>query len=158
MLSKARGFTLIEMVVTVAIVGTLASVLVPFAQLAIQRNKERELKLALREIRHAIDTYKQAGDEGRIYRSATTTGYPESLKILVQGVPNMKDPKGGKLYFLRRIPRDPMHTDTTIDPEATWGKRAYASEPDDPRDGDDVYDIYSLSTKAGLDGRPYRTW
>lgn len=152
------GFTLIELVVTVALVAILASVIVPLAQVGVQRGKEQDLKLALREIRAAIDGYKQAVDDGRIYRSIDATGYPPSLQVLVDGVPDLKDPKGRKMYFLRRIPRDPMNADATLGADATWGKRSYRSDADNPQEGDDVYDVYSLSQQTGLDGRPYREW
>lgn len=156
---KSRaGFTLIELMVTVALVAILASVIVPLAQVSVQRSKEQDLKIALREMRSAIDGYKQAVDDGRIYRSIDSTGYPPSLQVLVDGVPDLKDPKGRKIYFLRRIPRDPMNSDATLDADATWGKRAYRSDADNPQEGDDVYDVYSLSRQTGLDGRPYREW
>lgn len=155
---RARGFTLIELMVTVAIMAILASVVVPLLQVSVQRNKEQELKLALRELRTALDAYKQAVDEGRIYRALDGTGYPPTLEVLVEGVPDLRDPKGRKIYFLRRIPRDPMSNDNEHDAATTWGKRAYRSEPDDPREGDDVYDVFSLSERKGLNGRPYREW
>ncbi|MDI1300981.1 MAG: type II secretion system protein [bacterium] len=153
-----RGFTLIELMVTVALVAILASVVAPLAQVSMQRSKEQDLKLALREIRIGIDAYKQAVDSGRIYRSADTTGYPPSLAALVEGMPDLKDPKGRKIYFLRRLPRDPLNSDENLKADATWGKRSYRSDADDPREGDDVYDVYSLSEKTGLNGRPYREW
>ncbi|MNY53506.1 hypothetical protein D3C86_1892690 [compost metagenome] len=114
--------------------------------------------MALREIRGAIDAYKRAGDEGRIYRSATTTGYPETLDVLVEGGPDLKDPAKRKIYFLRRVPRDPLNPDIKLAPAATWGKRAYASEADRPKEGDDVYDVYSTSKRIGLNGLPYAQW
>lgn len=157
-MTRTQGFTLIELMVTVAIVAILASVIVPLTQVSVQRSKEQDLKLALREIRTAIDAYKQAVDEGRIYRSIDTTGYPASLEMLVQGVPDLKDAKERKIYFLRRVPRDPMSADASLPAAATWGKRSYRSEPDNPREGEDVYDVYSLSERKGLDGRPYREW
>lgn len=153
-----RGFTLIELMVSVAILAVLASVVVPLAQVSSQRAREQELRLALRELRGAIDAYKQAVDDGRVYRSIDTTGFPPNLEVLVSGVTDLKDPKGRNIYFLRRIPRDPMNADAALPAEATWGKRSYASEPDDPREGDDVYDVYSLSRRTGLDGRPYQEW
>lgn len=154
----SRGFTLIELMVSVALVAILASALVPMAQLSVQRGKEQELKLALREIRAGIDDYKRAVDAGRVYRSADAAGYPESLSVLVSGVVDIKDPKSRKIFFLRRIPRDPLNDDETIPADSTWGKRTYRSEASEPLEGEDVYDVYSLSDKVGLNGRPYREW
>ncbi len=154
-----RGFTLIEMVITVAIVGLLASVAFPMAEVAVQRSKEHEFRDALQQIRNAIDAYKQAADEGRIIVDAQKTGYPPTLQALVDGVIDAKSPnKDQKIYFLRRIPRDPFSLDTTQPPEATWGKRSYASPPDDPQEGDDVYDVYTQSSNIALNGIPYRQW
>lgn len=146
------------MVVTVALVAVLASIIVPMAQMTVQRTKEQELRIALREIRSAIDAYKKAGDEGRVYRSGMTTGYPRSLKILVEGVPDQQDPKSRKIFFLRRIPRDPLATNKSLSPETTWGLRSYASEAEAPQPGDDVYDVYSLNPGIGLNGIPYKEW
>lgn len=154
----SKGFTLIEMLVTLTLVALLAMVTVPLAQVGMQRNQEQELKLALREIRQAIDAYKRAVDEGRVSRSAEDSGYPPNLDALVGGVPDVKDPRGRNIYFLRRIPRDPMSTDDALPPAATWGTRSYRSEPDNPQAGDDVYDVYSLSARTGLNGTPYRMW
>lgn len=157
-MKSVRGFTLIEMMVTVVLVGILASVVVPLTEMSIQRGREHELRMALREIRGAIDAYKRAGDEGRIHRSATSTGYPATLDVLVAGEPDLQHPGRRKIYFLRRVPRDPMNADMTRAPAATWGKRSYASEAEHPREGDDVYDVHSLSRRAGLNGRPYAQW
>jgi general secretion pathway protein G len=145
-----RGFTLIEMLVTLAILALLASLALPLSELSVQRAKERELRQALRMVRGAIDDYKQAVDANRIARPADASGYPPTLEVLVEGVKDAKDPKGAKMYFLRRIPRDPFGGD--------WGLRSYASPPDDPRPGKDVYDVYSKSEGTGLDGVPYREW
>ena len=154
----ARGFTLIELVVTIAILGLLATVAVPFAQLVQQRQKEAELRDGLKQIRNAIDAYKQAVVEKRIQRPADSTGYPPDLDVLWQGVPDATKPDDSKIYFLRRLPRDPFFPDAAAAPAATWGKRSYASPPDEPQEGDDVYDVYSLSEKTGLNGVRYREW
>ena len=154
-----RGFTLIELVITVAIVGLLASVALPLAELTVQRNKEHELRQSLREIRTALDAYKQAVSEGRVAHSLNDTGYPPSLNVLTDGVPDASSPdKKKKIYFLRHIPRDPMFDDATRSNEETWGKRSYASSADAPEEGDDVFDVYSQSLVVGLNGIPYRNW
>ncbi|MFY9328343.1 MAG: type II secretion system protein [Georgfuchsia sp.] len=156
---KGRGFTLIEMLITVVIVGLLASVSFPMAEVAVQRSREHDLRDALQQIRHAIDAYKQAADEGRIIIEAQKSGYPPTLEALVEGVDDAKSPnRDDKIYFLRRIPRDPFADDSSLSAEATWGKRSYASPPDDPQEGDDVYDVYTLSSATGLNGVPYRQW
>ncbi|HZP92631.1 MAG TPA: type II secretion system protein [Burkholderiales bacterium] len=154
---RLRAFTLIEMVITVAIVAILASAAMPLVQLNAQREKEQELRTALRQIREAIDAYKQAADDGTIEKKADASGYPPNLHVLVDGVENIKKPDKPKVYFLRRLPRDPFapESDTA---EETWGKRCYASPPDEPSEGDDVFDVYSKSEEVGLNGVPYRKW
>jgi general secretion pathway protein G len=155
---SAPGFTLIELVITVAIVALLASVALPVSEIAVQRTKEQDLRRTLRQIREAIDAYKQASDEGRIKKSVGDSGYPPKLEELVEGVEDQKSPKKEKIYFLRRVPRDPLATDPTLSAVATWGKRSYASPPDDPREGDDVFDVFSLAQGKGINGQPYRDW
>ena len=154
----ARGFTIIEMVITVAIIGLLASVAMPLVELTVQRSKEQELRHALREIRGAIDEYKRAAEKGQVARAADATGYPPSLTVLVDGVVNATDPKKRRIYFLRRLPRDPFHDDADTPASDTWGLRSYESLPQSPSEGKDVFDVYSLSTATGINGVPYRGW
>lgn len=146
-----KGFTLIELVITVAILGLLASVALPLAEVSVQRAKEQELRRSLRDIRDAIDAYKRASDEGVIDKALNKSGYPPSLAVLVEGAVDRKDPKGGRIHFLRRVPHDPVSGEP-------WGLRSYASPADTPQSGDDVYDVHSKSAHAGLNGVPYREW
>jgi general secretion pathway protein G len=155
---RAAGFTLIELVITLAIVALLASVAFPLTDLVVQRAKEHELRRALREIREGIDAYKQAWDEGRIVKKVGESGYPKKLTDLVEGVEDIRTPKKERIYFMRRIPRDPMSADPTLSPTESWGKRSYASPPDDPKEGEDVFDVFTLSSGVGINGRPYREW
>lgn len=154
---KYAGFTLIELLVTVAIVAILASVALPLSSLAQQRAKEQELRQNLREIRSAIDAYKQAADEGRVQKSIDQSGYPPKLSILVEGVEDARSPVHNRLYFLRRIPHDPF-ADQSIAADSSWGLRSYDSPPDAPHAGKDVYDVYSLSDRVGLNGISYKEW
>lgn len=153
------GFTLIELLVTVALVGLIASMVFPFAELSVTRARERDLRDALQQIRTAIDAYKQAYDEGRIQQKVGQVGYPPNLQVLEEGVDDVKNPTAGKkLYFLRRIPRDPMATNSSLSAADTWGKRSYASPSSSPQEGEDVFDVYSKSPATGINGIPYQKW
>ena len=153
-----RGFTLIELMVVIAIIGILATMAMPMIELARVRSDESELRTALRQIRTGLDDYRKAWDEGRIEKKVGASGYPPSLDVLVNGVRDIKQPNDVRIYFLRRLPRDPFFSDKTTPAEQTWGLRSYASPPDEPAPGADVFDVYSLSGRTGLNGIPSRNW
>ena len=148
-----RGMTLVELIVAVSILTLLSTLAVPLASYKVKRDKERDLRYALREIRTAIDRYKDASDQQKIQVKVGTDGYPEDLDILVEGVTLVGNASGAKIKFLRRIPIDPM-TGTT-----DWGKR---SSQDDPKSnswgGQNVFDVYSKSMDRSRDGTPYSEW
>jgi general secretion pathway protein G len=155
---RARGFTLVELMVVLAIVGLLATVAVPLGKMATQRLKEAELREALRDLRIGIDAYKRAAELGRILVKADESGYPPNLEVLVNGVDDARDPNKAKIYFMRHLPRDPFFPDSAAPAAESWGLRSYKSPPDDPQPGDDVFDIYTYAKGAGLNGVPYREW
>jgi general secretion pathway protein G len=151
-----RGFSLVEVIVVITILMIMASAAMPLARVTNQRQKEAELRRALREMRTGIDKFKDAVDNGLI---ATTElrpgseGYPPDLDTLVEGVPAANDASGRKLKFLRRIPIDPMTNGTE------WGKRAYQDKPDTTSwGGQNVFDVYTTSGATALDGTKYRDW
>ncbi len=164
--SRHKGFTLIELMIVVAIMAILATAALPFREMMVKREKEQELRTALRQIRTAIDAYKQAVDDGRIAKKLDESGYPPRLEELFIGVADIKSQDKEKkfIYFLRRLPRDPMFVEpdplgTTVTPAVdTWGKRSYESPWDSPKAGDDVFDVHSMSEVIGLNGIPYREW
>jgi general secretion pathway protein G len=160
---KIKGFSYVEMVFSVAMLALLAAVATPYLEKNIQRKKELEFRQNLRQIRTAIDEYKEASDQGKIKKSIGDSGYPHRLEDLVNGVDDITDPQKKKLRFLRRVPADPMYpknlqADKEINPEDTWGKRSYDSDADNPREGSDVYDVYSLSADIGMNGIAYGQW
>ena len=155
--ASQRGFTLIEVVVTLALIGLLAGMAAPLTETVVRRGKEQELRTALYQIRDAIDAYKRAFDAGYIEKSLNSSGYPPNLKVLVEGVRDVRSAKGAKFYFLRRVPHDPL-APAKRDDEGGWGVRAYDSTAQNPRDGEDVFDVYSHARGKGLNGIAYREW
>jgi general secretion pathway protein G len=154
----STGFTLVELVITVAIVGVLALLAAPLLEVTAQRLRESELRSSLRQIRAAIDSYHQAVIDKKIQVAADDTGYPPNLDILVTGVPDASRPDAPMIYFLRRLPRDPMNPDSELSAAESWGKRSYSSSYDEPMEGEDVFDVFSRSEAVGLNGVPYREW
>ena len=147
-----RGFSLIELIVTVTIIAILAGLAVPLAKNSIRRQNEIELRRGLREMRVAIDRYKEAADLGLIEVTLGTEGYPESLEVLVEGVDQI-GAVDRQLKFLRRIPVDPMTNSTD------WGLRSYQDEPDSTSwGGDNVFDVYTKSRAEAMDGTRYGDW
>jgi len=116
------------------------------------------LRAALRQIRTAIDAYKAAADAGLIAKTVTESGYPPSLEVLVQGIEVQNVADRRRIVFLRQLPRDPFFLEQAAAPGQHWATRSYGSPPDDPRPGDDVYDVSSRSARLGLNGVEYREW
>ena len=147
--SGERGLTLVELIVTVAILTILATAAVPLARFQVKREKERELRYDLWSMRDAIDKYKDAADRGAMQIKLESQGYPPDLETLVNGV----EVQGKKLKFLRKIPVDPMTG------QADWGMRSMQDDPDsDSWGGQSVFDVYSKSDGTALDGTKYSTW
>jgi general secretion pathway protein G len=150
--ARQAGFTLIELVITTAILMILASVALPIARVSVQRTKEVELRRDLLDMRNAIDRYKDLADRNQVRVKAGTDGYPPDLETLVDGVPLAGKP-GERIRFLRKIPVDPMTGKTD------WGLRCVQDEPDSTSwCGDDVFDVFSQSTGMALDGSKYSSW
>ena len=157
---RARGFTLIEKVDTLAMVGVLAAAALPLYEVTVTRQKEAELRAALRTIRSALDAYKAAVDSGQVAKGALDSGYPPSLEILVDGVEltNVAPGAPTRRAFLRHLPLDPFAPDPAQGAAGQWATRSFASPPDDPQPGPDVYDVASRSTRVGSNGVPYSQW
>ena len=151
------GFSLIEVMLTLALLGLLASIAAPLTETLVRRGKEQELKTALYQLRDAIDAYKRAFDAGYIEKSLNATGYPPSLDVLVEGVRDVRSAKGAKFYFLRRIPHDPLIA-SKRDDDGAWGLRSYDSSAQNPREGEAVFDVYSKARGKGLNGIAYGQW
>ena len=156
--ANSNGFTLIELMVSLAILASLAAALLPMTELMARRSQEQTLKEGLRKIRGAIDAYKQASDDGDIAKVVGATGYPPDLEVLQTGVVDKKNINGGKRFFLRRLPRDPTCNCPDTSAAETWQLRSYDSAFDAPQAGADVFDVSSMNTKEGLNGIPYNQW
>jgi len=153
-----RGFTLIEMMISLALLATLASAAIPIYQRQEQQRNEEELRVALRDIRSAIDRYGQLVEEGIIEKDADMSNWPASLDLLVDGVVNKKSPNKEKIYLLRRIPRDPFCDCDGRKNTETWRVRASTQAPGETTGGKDVWDVSSTSSQPGLNGIPYAQW
>ena len=157
----ATGVTLIELLVTLAILSILAAAALPYVELTVRRDKELELRRSLREVRSGIDAFHGDWIAGRITHSdgvASADGYPRKLQVLVEGA-DTGDARGGKRRYLRRLPRDPFAETATTAPANQWVIRGYQDKPDTLTwNGRDVYDIHSASPAQAIDGTDYRDW
>ncbi len=155
-LSSAAGYSFVELVIVTTIILILAAAILPLTKVTVQRQREIELHRVLREMRTAIDAYKDAVDAGLIGGTDVrvgSEGYPPDLETLIEGVTVQNDQSGRKLKFLRRIPIDPMTG------EADWGLRSYQDEPDATAwGGQNVFDVYTKADGTALDGTRYRDW
>ena len=158
---SVTGLTLIELIVTLVILSILASAALPYAEVAVRRDRETELRNGLREIRAAIDRFNEDWRLGRIPKTGDTAGddgYPRTLEVLVNGVAQLGAATGKRVTYLRRIPRDPF-ADPSLPPAEQWTLRGYQDAPDTLFwNGKDVYDIHSRSGRQALDGTNYRDW
>jgi general secretion pathway protein G len=149
---RERGFTLIELIVTVTVIAVLVGMAIPLTRNTIKRQREEDLRISLREMRVAIDKFKEASDKGQIQKTLDSEGYPVKLQDLVDGVP-MMNAVDKKLKFLRRIPIDPMTNSTE------WGMRSYQDDPKSSSwGGQNVFDVYTKSGGIALDGTKYSDW
>jgi general secretion pathway protein G len=155
---KLKGFTLVELLVTLTLLSIVAMTAMPLAEITSVRLKEYELRQALRQIRTALDQYKAASDAGLIPKVAGESGYPPSLEALTAPIASGKDLVKVPLVFMRSLPRDPFNTDPALAAAATWSPRSYASPVSDPQPGNDVFDVHSKSTKTGLNGIRHDQW
>ena len=164
--APAHGFTLVELLISLALVGLIALVSLPLYEVTSTRAREADLRQALRTIRAGLDAYKAAVDAGTLARQAGESGYPATLELLAQPLPvaNQSDAGFGasdkpqRIVILRQLPRDPFFADPAVPAAQTWNTRSYGSSSDEPHAGDDVYDVSSTSTRIGLDGTAYATW
>lgn len=155
---KMGGFTLIELMVSLALLGTLAVAILPMTETMARRGQEKMLRDSLHEIRSAIDAYKHAADRGWIEKGLDESGYPPDLAVLEAGVPDKRSLQGKTLVFLRRLPRDPTCNCPQTAAAQTWQLRSYDSPFDAPQAGADVFDVSSKNTQEGLNGIPYNQW
>ncbi|MCU5772721.1 type II secretion system GspH family protein [Erwiniaceae bacterium BAC15a-03b] len=155
---RQQGFTLVEMMVTLSLLASLAAASLPLIEKQAQRNKEEQLQQALRQIRQALDRYQHASQQGLIEKRSDESGYPPTLQALTDGVVDKTSPNQRKIYFLRRIPRDPMCDCAGKADHESWRIRSSNSEPGNFTRKGDIYDVASFSEARGLNGVPYAQW